>query len=54
MKLSVKPKREIDDEYENEGDDDFRPSSQQSFLLEHHGQDENSFDKDKDAFISNY
>ncbi len=29
MKLSVQPERETDDEYENEADNDFRPSSQQ-------------------------
>ena len=29
MKLSVQPVKETDDEYENEADNDFRPSSQQ-------------------------
>ena len=29
MKLSVQPEKKTDDEYENEADDDFRPSSQQ-------------------------
>ncbi len=54
MKLSVQPKRERDNEYENEADDKFRPSSQQVFQPEHHGLEENFFDKDKDAFISDY
>ena len=54
MKLSVQPERETDDEYENEADDDFRPSSQQPSQPAHHGLDENPFDEDEDAFISDY
>ena len=54
MKLSVQPERETDDEYENEADDDFRPSSQQPFQPAHHDLEENLFDEDEDAFISNY
>ncbi len=54
MKLSVQPMRVTDDEYENEADDDFHPSSQQSSQSAHHGLEENPFDEDKDAFISNY
>ncbi len=54
MKPSVQPERETDDEYENKADDDFRPSSQQPFQLAHHGLEENPFDEDKDAFISDY
>ncbi len=37
MKLSVKSKRETDNEYENEADDDFHPSPQQPFQPEYHG-----------------
>ncbi len=54
MKPSVKPERETDDEYGNDADDDFRLSSQQPFQPAHHGLEENLFDKDKDAFISDY
>ncbi len=54
MKLSVQPEKETDDEYENEADDDFRPSSQQPSQPAHHGLEENLFDEDEDAFISNY
>ncbi len=54
MKLSVQPERETDDEYENKADDDFRPSSQQPSQPAHHCLEENLFDEDKDAFISNY
>ncbi len=54
MKLSVRPEREKDDEYENEADDDFRPSSQQPSQPAHHGLEENSFDQDEDAFTSDY
>ena len=54
MKPSVQPERETDDEYENKADDDFRPSSQQPFQPAHHGLEENSFDEDEDAFISDY
>ncbi len=54
MKPSVKSERETDDEYENEADDDFRPSAQQPFQPGHHGLEENSFDEDEDAFISDY
>ncbi len=54
MKPSVQPERETDDEYENEADDDFRPSSHQPFQLAHHGLEENSFDEDEDPFISDY
>ncbi len=51
---SVQPERETDDEYENEADDEFRPSPQQLFQLAHHGREENVLDEDKDAFISDY
>ncbi len=54
MKPSVKPKRETDNEYESKADDDFRPSSQQSFKPAHHGLEKNPFDEDEDAFISDY
>ena len=54
MKLSVQPKKETDDEYENEADDDFRPSFQQLSQPAHHGLEENPFDEDEDAFTSNY
>ncbi len=54
MNLSVNPKRGTDDEYQNEVNDDFRPSPQQSFQPAHHGLEENLFDEDEDAFISNY
>ncbi len=37
MKLSVQPKRETDNEYENETEVDFRPSPQQPSQLAHHG-----------------
>ncbi len=54
MKLSVKPKRETDDEYENGVDTDFCPSPQQSFQPVHHSLEENPLDKDEDAYISDY
>ena len=54
MKLSVQPESKTDNEYENEADDDFRHSSQQPFQPAHHGLEENLFDKDEDAFISDY
>ncbi len=54
MKLSVQLERETEDEYENEADDNFRPSSQQPSQPAHHGLKENSFDADKNAFISDY
>ena len=54
MKLSVQPENETADEYENEADDDFCPSSQQPSQPAHHGLDENPFDEDEDAFISDY
>ena len=54
IKLSVQPERKTDDKYENEADDDFRPSSQQPSQPAHHGLDENPFDEDEDAFISDY
>ncbi len=54
MKLSVQPERKTNDEYENEADDDFRPSSQQPSQPAHHGLEENPFDEDEDAFISDY
>ena len=54
MKLSVRLKKETDDEYENEADDDFRPSSQQPSQPAHHYLEENPFDEDKNAFISDY
>ncbi len=54
MKPPVQPERKTDDEYENEADDDFRPSSQQHFQPAHYGLEENLFDEDEDAFISNY
>ena len=54
MKPSVQPERETDDEYGNEADDDFRPSSQQPFQPAHYGLEENLFVEDEDAFISDY
>ncbi len=54
MKLSVQPERETEDEYENEADDDFAPSPQQSCQTEYHGLKKNLFDEEKDAFISDY
>ncbi len=54
MKLSVDPGKETDDEYKNEGDDDFCPSSQQPSQPAHHGLEGNSLDEDEDAFISDY
>ncbi len=54
MKLSVQPEKETDDEYKNEANDDFRPSSQQPFQRAHHGLKENLFNKDKDVFINDY
>ncbi len=54
MKLSLHPKRESDDEYENEADNDFRPSPQQLSQPAHHGLQKNLFDENEDAFISNY
>ncbi len=54
MKLSVQPERETDDEFENGADDDFRPFSQQSSQPAHHGLEENRFDEDENAFISDY
>ncbi len=54
MKLSVQTGREIDNEYEKEADDDFRPLSQQPSQPAHHGLEENPLGKYKDASISNY
>ncbi len=54
MKLSVQPESKTDNEYENEADDDFRHSSQQPFQPAHHGLEENLFDEDENAFISDY
>ncbi len=54
MELFVQLERKTDDKYENEADDDFRPTSQQPFQPANHGLEENLFDEDKDAFISNY
>ncbi len=54
MKLFVQPERETDNEYENEADDDFRPSFQQPSQPSYHGLEENLFDEDEDAFISDY
>ncbi len=54
MKISAQPEKETDGEYENEADDSFRPSSQQPFQPVHHGLEENPFNKDEDAFISDY
>ncbi len=54
MKLSVKPKRKTDNEYENEANDDFCLSPQQPFQPAHHGLKKNPFNKDKNSFISNY
>ncbi len=54
MKLSVRPENEKNDEYENEADDDFRPSSQQPSQPAQHGLQENFFDQDQDASTSNY
>ncbi len=52
MKPSVQPERETDDEYENEADDDYPSSSQQHSQPAHHGLEENPFDGDENAFIS--
>ncbi len=54
MKLSVQPEGKTDDEDENEADDYFCPTSQQSFQPAHHGLEENPFDEDENAFINNY
>ncbi len=54
MKLSVQPDKETDDEYENEADDDFSPSSQQLSQPAYHGLEKNPFDEDEDVFISDY
>ena len=54
MKLSVKHKRETDDKYENETDDDFRTSPQQPSQPAHHGLEENLSDEDEDTSISDY
>ncbi len=54
IKLSLPPEQKTDDEYENKADDDFRPSPQQPFQPAHYGLEENSFDEDEDAFISDY
>ena len=54
MKPSVQPKKETDNEYGKEADDDFRASSQQPFRPAHHGWEENLFNEEKDAFISDY
>ena len=54
MKLSVQPERETDNEYENDADDEFCPSSQQLFQPAHHDLDEYPFDENEDAFISIY
>ncbi len=52
MKLSVQLERETDDEYENEIDDNFCLFLQQPSQPAHHGLEENTLDKDKDASIS--
>ncbi len=54
MKLSIQPKRKTGDEYENEADDDFRPSFQQPSQPSYHGLEESLFDEDENAFISDY
>ena len=54
MKLSAQPEKETNDKNKNEADDDFRPSPQQHFQPAHHGLEENLFNEDKNAFISNY
>ena len=54
MKHSAQPEREPDDEYKNEADDDFRLSSQPLFQPANHRLEENLFDDDEDAFISDY
>ena len=54
MKFSVEPRRETENEYENEAYDDFRLSLQQSFQSAHHDREENPFDEDEDVFISDY
>ncbi len=54
MKLSVQPDKKTDNGYENEADDDFCPSHQQFFQPTHHSLGQNLFDKDEDAFISDY
>ena len=54
MKPFVQPEAETDDKYENEAEDDFRFSSQRTFQPAHHGLEDNLFDEDEDAFISDY
>ncbi len=54
MKRSVQSERKTDNEYENKADDDFRPSSQKLSQPAYPGLEENPFDEDEDAFISNY
>ncbi len=43
-----------DDEYENDVDDEFRPSFQQPSQPANHGLEKNLSDEDKNAFISDY
>ncbi len=54
MKLSVRPEKEKDNEYEKEADDDFHPSSQQPSQPAHQGLEENLFDQDEDASTRDY
>ncbi len=54
IKISVQPERETNNEYENEANDDFCPTPQQPFQPAYHGLEENLFDKDENASISNY
>ena len=54
MKLSVQPEKETDDEYENDADDDIRPSSQQPSQPTDYGLEDDSLDEKKDGSSSNY
>ncbi len=54
IKLFVQPERKTDNEYENEADDDFRPSPQQSFQPAHHGLEENLFEEDEDDSVNDH
>ena len=54
MKIFVQPKKQTNNEYENEAEDDFCPFPQQPFQPTHHSLEENSFDEGEDAFISDY
>ncbi len=54
MKISVPPKKEMDNEYENEVHNVFRPSPQQPSKPVNHGLEENPFYEDGDASKSDY